>query len=31
VLMRRHAKDDPFIDPGYMQRMAGRMLGEPSA
>ena len=23
ALMERHAKDDPFIDPGYMERMAG--------
>ena len=23
VLMTRHAADDPFIDPGYMERMAG--------
>jgi hypothetical protein len=28
VLMQRHAADDPFIDPGYMERMAGRMLGD---
>jgi hypothetical protein len=27
ALMERHAKDDPFIDPGYMERMAGRMPG----
>jgi hypothetical protein len=26
ILMERHAKDDPFIDPGYMERMAGRGL-----
>jgi len=26
TLMERHAKDDPFIDPGYMERMAGRGL-----
>jgi hypothetical protein len=26
ALMERHAKDDPFIDPGYMERMAGRGL-----
>jgi hypothetical protein len=31
VLMQRHAKDDPFIDPGYMERMAGRMLGDAPA
>jgi hypothetical protein len=24
ALMERHAKDDPFIDPGYMERMSGR-------
>jgi hypothetical protein len=23
ALMERHAQDDPFIDPGYMERMAG--------
>jgi len=23
ALMERHATDDPFIDPGYMERMAG--------
>ena len=23
ALMERHAKDDPFIDPGYMERMSG--------
>jgi len=22
ALMERHAKDDPYIDPGYMERMA---------
>jgi hypothetical protein len=27
ALMRRHAADDPYIDPGYMERMAGTMLG----
>jgi len=27
ALMERHASDDPFIDPGYMERMAGRHLG----
>jgi len=27
ALMERHAKDDPFIDPGYMERMAGRESG----
>jgi len=27
ALMERHASDDPFIDPLYMERMAGRMLG----
>jgi len=26
ALMERHAKDDPFIDPDYMERMAGRVL-----
>ena len=26
ALMERHASDDPFIDPLYMERMAGRML-----
>ena len=26
ALMERHAADDPFIDPGYMERMAGRVL-----
>jgi hypothetical protein len=26
ALMERHAADDPFIDPGYMERMAGRPL-----
>ncbi len=26
-LMRRHASDTPHIDPGYMERMAGRPLG----
>lgn len=31
VLMQRHAKDDPRIDPGYMERMAGRMLGDDPA
>ena len=31
ALMQRHAKDDPFIDPGYMERMAGRMLGDDPA
>ena len=31
TLMQRHAQDDPFIDPGYMERMAGRMLGEAPA
>jgi hypothetical protein len=24
ALMERHAQDDPYIDPGYMERMAGR-------
>jgi hypothetical protein len=23
ALMERHAKDDPFIDPGYMERISG--------
>ncbi len=27
ALMERHAHDDPFIDPGYMERVAGRMIG----
>jgi hypothetical protein len=27
ALMERHAGDDPFIDPHYMERMAGRVLG----
>ena len=27
ALMQRHAGDDPFIDPHYMERMAGRVLG----
>jgi hypothetical protein len=27
VLMERHANDDPFIDHGYMERVAGRPLG----
>ncbi len=27
ALMRRHAADDPFIDPGYMERMAGQAVG----
>ena len=27
ALMERHASDDPFIDPHYMERMAGRTLG----
>jgi hypothetical protein len=27
ALMEKHAEDDPFIDPGYMERMAGRELG----
>ena len=27
ALMQRHAGDDPFIDPLYMERMAGQMLG----
>ncbi|MDO8834836.1 MAG: hypothetical protein Q7V01_04535 [Vicinamibacterales bacterium] len=27
ALMRRHAADDPYIDPGYMERMAGTVLG----
>jgi hypothetical protein len=27
ALMETHAKDDPFIDSGYMERMAGRELG----
>jgi len=27
ALMERHAGDDPFIDPGYMERVAGRPLG----
>jgi hypothetical protein len=31
ALMQRHAKDDPFIDPGYMERMAGRILGDAPA
>jgi hypothetical protein len=26
ALMERHAADDPVIDPGYMERMAGRVL-----
>jgi hypothetical protein len=26
ALMERHANDDPFIDAGYMERMAGRSL-----
>jgi hypothetical protein len=26
-LMERHAGDDPFVDPQYMERMAGRLLG----
>ena len=30
ALMERHAADDPFIDPGYMERMAGRRLGSDS-
>jgi hypothetical protein len=29
-LMEKHAQDDPFIDPGYMERMAGRVLGSAS-
>ncbi len=27
ALMERHAADDPHIDPGYMERMAGRECG----
>jgi hypothetical protein len=27
ALMERHAKDDPYIDPGYMERMAGSEIG----
>jgi hypothetical protein len=26
-LMQQHAADDPFIDPQYMERMAGQVLG----
>jgi hypothetical protein len=26
ALMERHAQDDPYIDPDYMERMAGRGL-----
>jgi len=26
ILMERHARDEPFVDPSYMQRMAGRVL-----
>jgi hypothetical protein len=27
ALMERHRTDDPYIDPGYMERMAGQELG----
>jgi len=26
ALMERHRTDDPYIDPGYMERMAGQGL-----